>query len=188
VSEQRDLAAVQRWPPILWLGIYLGSLFILVDSRAWWMYPIGAVGVLGAFIFAVRMATKPEPNRPLTRGTLLALAGVGIFYAICAVVASTAGWQYGLVAAVAGTLPGTAVALIVAGARRKTRAGDDRLLDESRDRHDDPYPAIGMDDETPVGTTTEHSDAEGDPAEASRRRRGGGTAQPTRHASTRGRS
>jgi len=56
-----------------------------------------------------------------------------------------------LAAATAALIPITAAALIVATARKKAGADGD---------HEDPFPGIGPDDDTPLGDTGEHSDAE----------------------------
>jgi hypothetical protein len=58
---------------------------------------------------------------------------------------------YVLAAAAAALIPVTAAALIVATARKKAAADSD---------HEDPFPGIGPDDDTPLGDTSEHSDAE----------------------------
>jgi hypothetical protein len=53
-----------------------------------------------------------------------------------------------------------AVLILFATARSKTAAGEAGPRDLTRADADDAAPGIGMDRETPLGDTTEHSDAE----------------------------
>src|SRR3954470_18095625 len=124
-----------------------------------------------AFGLAVYLAVsrrQGDARPPLIFWPLAAVVG---FYALVALAASLAGWEYGAAALLATLTPGTAVALLVAAVRSRTRADGDRLVDASAADSDDPLPAQGFDDSTPFGTTSEHSDAEGDPIAAARARR-----------------
>jgi hypothetical protein len=49
--------------------------------------------------------------------------------------------------------------LFIATVRSKTAQSGGRLRDRSAEYDEDPYPGIGLDDETPLGDTPEHSDA-----------------------------
>ncbi|MEA2297023.1 MAG: hypothetical protein QOE86_4662 [Solirubrobacteraceae bacterium] len=149
---------IRSWPPWLWLPVYVGSLFVIMASQKPWLAAIAAVLILAAFAEAVRIALRREPGQERPAWAVWALAGVGVFYLLCGVAALTAGWQYGIAGLFAGIVPATAVAVIVATARRGTR-GDDRR------------PTLGLDDRSPLGSTSEHSDAEGDPVAESRARR-----------------
>lgn len=156
---------------MLWLLVYIGSLFILMGRNRSDLLIAGIVMVVVAFAIAVYLAVRPHPERPRPRGATWAMAGLAAFYGIAAAVAGVAlGWEYAVAALVAGTVPGTALALIIASARTKTRPAEGHLEDVSPEAGDDPFPAIGLDDLTPLGDTPEHSDAEGDPAEARRQR------------------
>jgi hypothetical protein len=59
----------------------------------------------------------------------------------------------------------TAVSLLLATVRSKTVSTDSGLRDRSGDAAD-PEPGIGIDDDTPLGDTSEHSDAIDDPESA----------------------
>jgi hypothetical protein len=63
-------------------------------------------------------------------------------------------------ASLATARPLTAVALLVATTRSKTVGADDARREAAADAEDDPFPGMGMDDHTPLGDTSQHSDAE----------------------------
>jgi hypothetical protein len=65
-----------------------------------------------------------------------------------------------VIALLAGLIPASAALLLLATMRSKTAAGTTVPQDETRADGDDGAPGIGMDHETPLGDTTEHSDAE----------------------------
>jgi hypothetical protein len=71
------------------------------------------------------------------------------FYLAAGAAAAPAGGAYVLAAAAAALIPLTAAALIVATARKAAADGD----------HEDPFPGIGPDEDTPLGDTSEHADA-----------------------------
>jgi hypothetical protein len=67
---------------------------------------------------------------------------------------------YGLAGLGAGVIPLTALSLLVATVRMKTVERGGAARDPTADAGDDPFPGIGMDDATPLGDTSEHSDAD----------------------------
>src|SRR4051794_21769339 len=124
-----------------------------------------------AFGLAVYLAVsrrQGEARPPLIFWPLAAVVG---FYALVALAASLSGWEYGAAALLAALIPGTAVALLLAAVRSRTRAVGGRLLYASAPDRADPLPARGFADSTPSGPTPEHSDAEGGPVAAARARR-----------------
>src|SRR4051794_4464141 len=72
------------------------------------------------------------------------LAAVVGFYALVALAASVSGAEYGAAALLAALIPGTAVALLVAAVRSRTRAVGDRLVDASAGDSADALPAQGF--------------------------------------------
>ena len=96
---------------------------------------------------------RPAPGLGRLMGAL------GAFYAIAAVVAATAGAEYAVAAMLASLIPYSAALLLYAMARSKTAEEGGRLRDASAEDLD-PWPGIGLDDETPLGDTPEHSEAE----------------------------
>jgi hypothetical protein len=83
-----------------------------------------------------------------------------VWYLINAAAGAIAGAKYVIVAIAAGIIPMTAAALVIATARVKTEGEGDRHIDQTPEGDSDPFPGVGMDDETPLGDTPEHSDAE----------------------------
>lgn len=81
------------------------------------------------------------------------------FYVLCAA-AAIAGGRYVLAALGAAVIPLTAAALLVATGRSKTVGSHARRQEVDADADDATFPGIGMDDATPLGDTSEHSDAE----------------------------
>jgi peptidoglycan/LPS O-acetylase OafA/YrhL len=142
---------VGRWPPIVWLLISIGSLFVLLgagsDSNPDAFFPGLAALVIG---FGAAMYFAYGDQRPRDRGRglhwLVALAAA--FYAACLVATLLAGAEYALAALGAALIPLTAVALVVATAGSKTNDHADG---------DDPFPGIGPDEATPRGDTDQHS-------------------------------
>jgi membrane-bound ClpP family serine protease len=153
-----------RWPPILWLCISVGSLLLLVGWNGADLNPVAlALGIVlivaGAF-GSLWLAFGRWGDRPQVGGLAWLLPATVAFYVLCAIAASIAGSQYGIVAIVAGLIPFTAVTLLTATARAKTVGQDDGQRDVAPAAADDPLPGIGGDDGTPVGDTSEHSNAE----------------------------
>src|SRR4051812_37455130 len=120
---------IRRWPPVLWLLVSLGSLFVVEASGRMWLSATGVVLMVLAFRLAVSRR-QGDARPPLI---FWPLAAVVVFYALVALVASVSGWQYGAAALLAALIPGTAVALLVATVRSRTRAVGDRLGDASAD-------------------------------------------------------
>jgi hypothetical protein len=117
----------------------------------------GATIALVVFVAALYLALRGLPGKPAQRSLLRPMVGLAAFYALCALAAGTAGPAYALAGLLAGVIPLTALALMVATARTKTDDSDGRLRDLSADADDDPFPGIGLDDETPLGASPEHA-------------------------------
>jgi hypothetical protein len=88
---------------------------------------------------------------------------VVVFYVLVALAASTAGVEYGLVGVAAGVIPLSAVALLLATMRSRTAQLGGRLRDDSGDPDENPTHGLGMDDQTPLGDTPDHSDSFNEP-------------------------
>jgi hypothetical protein len=106
----------------------------------------------------VYLALRPEPGVASPRPFLPGLIFVVGFYVVCAIIALIAlDAEHALVTLLAGLWPTTAIALVVATGRRRTREVDGHLVDASRDDQG-PLPALGADDERPLGDTPEAHD------------------------------
>jgi hypothetical protein len=165
----------------------LAGLFILMGLGPWdpVALAIGVVLALVVFAAAAYLVFGKWSGRPRPRGSGLAMAAVAGYYVIAAIVAAFADTKYVLAALGAGLIPLTATMLLIASARAKTLPGeDDGLDDTTRDQHTDPYPGIGFDDKTPLGDTTEHSDADR-PPQRDRRFEPGGSRSRSRSRSRR---
>jgi hypothetical protein len=153
-----------RLPPILWLCTVAGSLLIVVDYSGDDLNPgmlaLGIVLVLVGAVGSLWMSFGRWGHRPQVRGVAWLIPAAVVFFLLCAIAASVAGGSYAVVAIVVGLIPFTAATLLTATARAKTVGGDDGTRGASPGASDDPFPGIGGDDATPVGDTTEHSDAE----------------------------
>jgi hypothetical protein len=154
---------MRRWPPLVWLLISAGSLLILVgyngadyNPEAFW--PGVAMAVIA---FAVSLYLAYGNGGRNAAGGLWWLVPAGaVFYLVAAIAGlAFAGDEYMLAALGAGLIPLTAASLIIATARSKTVHSGDRRVDPTPE-DDSPFPGVGMDDETPLGDTPEHSDAE----------------------------
>src|SRR4051794_24582882 len=154
-SDQPRSGFLRRWPPVLWLLVYVGSIFILNGSNGQWdplelVLGIGLAGV--ACALAVYLAVGPWPGRPRPRGTVPLIAGVFGFYAICALAAAIfAGPAEAIATVLAGVIPMTGAALWVATARAKTRPGP-RKRDPAAADEDDPSPASAPTTRAPSAT------------------------------------
>ena len=141
---------MKRWPPVLWLGIFVASLLILRGSggetRPGFLIA-GGILLVADFLIAAYLALRPGqgPLTPLMRG---AIAGVAALYVAFAAAAALSGGEYAVAAIFAGLIPLTAVCLWVATVRQTTAEGEES-----------PYPGIALDEETPLGDTPEHSEA-----------------------------
>jgi hypothetical protein len=147
---------MNRWPPILWLGVFIGSLLIVRGSvggiRPPWLIA-GGVMLVSIFVVSAYVALRPGqgPLRPIL---LWSMAGLAALYVLFAGAAALSGGEYAGAALLAGTIPLTALNLWVAAVRQGTGETEDT-----------PYPRLSLDDETPLGDTPEHSDALDDEAE-----------------------
>jgi hypothetical protein len=146
---------MNRWPPVLWIGVSIASLLIVRGSvggvRPPWLIAGGALLAV-VFLISLYLALRPGqgPMRPLLAWSI---AGLFALYLMFAAAASLAGWEYAVAALLAGTVPLTALNLWVANVRRRTAEGEDA-----------PFPGLALDDETPVGASPEHSDAQDEEA------------------------
>jgi peptidoglycan/LPS O-acetylase OafA/YrhL len=127
------------WPAVLWVFVFTGSELILNGAhgnRDAWQAAVGLALVSLAFVVGVYLAVHRWPNgRPEI--VTWSLGAVALFYVVCAVAAWLfGGVAYGAAALVAGLIPITAVALVLASAKDST----------------------GLDDATPVGATPEAHD------------------------------
>jgi hypothetical protein len=156
---------MSRWPPLVWVMMFGGSLLILVgyngaDYNPQALFP-GIALVLCAFGLSMYFAFGRWSHRPIPTGVAWLVPATAAFYLVCAAVAVISGGEYALAALAAGIVPLTAVTLIVATSRAKTVGdGDGGRRETTAAAESDPFPGIGVDDETPVGDTSEHSDAE----------------------------
>jgi hypothetical protein len=146
-----------RWPPFVWLLIYVGSVLAVMGTRRFDLLVAGIAVIVVACAVAVWLATRPEPRRPRPRVVPFALGGVAAFYLVAAAVAATDEPEFAVATLVAGAIPLTAVALVLATARRKTRVVRDDLADEAAG-DEGAAPGIGFDDERPLGDSPELHD------------------------------
>jgi peptidoglycan/LPS O-acetylase OafA/YrhL len=146
---------MSRWPPAVWLCIFCGSLLVLIGVGGEWnpeSFVPGALLMLAGLGLSIHFAYG-QRRKPSARGVAWLVPATALFYIAAAVAAALAGGKYVIAALGASVVPLTAAALIVATAREKT-AGD------AGADHRDPFPGIGVDDATPLGDTSEHSDAD----------------------------
>jgi hypothetical protein len=154
---------MHRWPPALWVLVFVGSLLVLegyngADFNPQALVP-GIVLILGALGLSCYLALGRRRDRPMPRGVAWLIPATAAFYLLCALVALLTGGAYAIAALAAGLIPFTAATLITATARAKTSVDGERR-DATSSEHTDPFPGIGADDATPLGDTPEHSDAE----------------------------
>jgi hypothetical protein len=146
---------VKKWPPIIWPAMAVASLLILMGlggGQTWALVSGVALEVLvlaaGAYLafFAWRGRSWPGWAKVL-------LACIALFYVVTGAATAFSGAKYLGVALLAAMIPTAAALLLLATVRAKSAPG------AGAHRSDDPHPGIGVDDETPVGDTREHSDA-----------------------------
>jgi len=142
------------WPPLIWPALSVASLLIIVGIGGEWnpegFIPGLAIVLIGCGL-SLYWAYGRRGDRSPPRGIAWLVPLTAAFYVAAGAAAALAGGMYVLAAAAAAMIPITAAALIVASARKKPAAEGD---------HEDPFPGIGPDDDTPLGDTSEHSDAE----------------------------
>jgi peptidoglycan/LPS O-acetylase OafA/YrhL len=155
---------MKRYAPLVWPLMTLAFLFLLMGLGHWEWEEIllGTLGALGVFGIAAYVSTRghDEEGRPRPPRMGLALGGIAAFYLVCAAVAAIADPTYAVIALLVGLIPAAAALLLMASMRSKTAAGRNRPQDATRAAGDDAMPGIGMDHATPLGDTSEHSDAE----------------------------
>jgi hypothetical protein len=149
------------WPAALWVLVFVGSELVLNGAhgnRDAAQVAVGIGLVSTAFVVGVYLAVHRWPHgRPAL--VSWSLAGVGLFYVACAAAAGLAGGiGYAVAALLAGLIPMTAVALVLATVRDKTQTSPQGKEDLSAAEGDDSTAGIGMDDETPLGATAETHD------------------------------
>jgi hypothetical protein len=153
---------LRRWPPAVWVMTFVGSLLILMGLGPWSPAALisGLVLVISAFALAMITASTNWSGAKRSKEVAWAIGFLAGFYVVAAAVALAAGPEYAAAAILASAIPLTALALVVATIGAKTRQAGDRRVDTAAAAHDDPFPGIGLDDETPLGDTPEHSDAQ----------------------------
>jgi hypothetical protein len=151
---------MRKWPPAIWPLISVGSVFILMGSAGnRTLFIIGVALMLVAFGIALFLALGRRTG-PRPAGVYWVLGGFATIYVVAAVVGgATLGWAYAVAAILAGVIPLTAFALIIATVRAKTEESPDGLSDTTAERDDDPFPGMGLDNATPLGDSPELSDA-----------------------------
>jgi peptidoglycan/LPS O-acetylase OafA/YrhL len=154
---------MKRWPPLLWLCVSCGSLLILVGLGGEWN-PVGLIpGILIVLVslgISLYLAYGRPSEHPRASGVSWLVPATAVFYVAVATAAAFSGSRYVMAAVAAAGIPLAAAALIVATSRSKTAGSDDARGDTTAADDDDPLPGIGMDENTPLGDTAEHSDAE----------------------------
>ena len=154
---------MRRWPPLVWLCIALGSLLVAVGVGGAWNpegFVPGALLLLVGFGLSLYLAYGRREDRPHAGGVAWLLPLTALFFLLAGAAGMLSGGKYALAALGAAIIPLTAVALIVATTRSKTAGADDARRETAADAEDDPFPGMGMDDHTPLGDTSQHSDAE----------------------------
>src|SRR3954463_15769380 len=108
-NDPKDVAVsawIRRWPPVLWLLVSLGSLFVVEASGRTWLSVTGIVLMVLAFGVAVYLAVSRRQGGARPPLIFWPLAAVVAFYALVALAASLSGWQYGAAAMLAALIPG----------------------------------------------------------------------------------
>jgi hypothetical protein len=149
---------------MIWPLVSVGSVFILTGSTGnRTLFIVGVALMLVAFGIALFLALGRRTG-PRPAGVYWVLGGFATIYVVAAVVGgATLGWAYAVAAILAGVIPLTAFALIIATARAKTEESPDGLRDATAERDADPFPGIGLDDSTPLGDSPELSDVREQP-------------------------
>jgi hypothetical protein len=154
-----------RWPPVIWVMVVVGSLLLVVGyNGADVSVPalvLGGLLVLGATGLAFFLAFGTWGGRPQVTGVSWMIPAAVVFAVLCAVAGLASGAEYAVAMLIAGLIPLTAATLITATTRAKTVGDeDDGRRETTAAQNRDPFPGVGADDETPLGDTPEHSDAE----------------------------
>jgi hypothetical protein len=149
---------MKRWPPIIWPAMALASLLLLMGLGAGkdWALISGVVLEVVVVVMAALLALASRRGRRLPSWFPVLLGCLAVFYLLSGLAAAVAGTEYLPIVVLAALIPTAAVLLMLATVRAKSAPAG---RDPSAHRHDDPYPGIGADARTPVGDTSEHSDA-----------------------------
>jgi hypothetical protein len=159
--------------------MYVASELILLGSHhRWGLLAAGGALALGALALSLWMSLAGGEQGPRPRWFVWPVVGVAFAYVVAGVAASRLGPTWAAGALAAGVIPLTAVSLLLATVRAKTVQTESGLRDASG-AGEDPYAGIGLDDATPLGDTSEHSEVQEDPGPPSR------FAPPPRHRLTR---
>ena len=154
---------MSRWPPLVWLCIALGALIMIVgvggnrDAEA---FIPGVLIVLLGFGLSLYLAYGRTRDRPSAQGVSWLIPATAVFFVLAGAFAALSGGKYVIAAVGVSLIPLSAVALIVATTRAKTAGDGGGRREQTAADGDDPFPGMGMDDATPLGDTTEHSEAE----------------------------
>jgi hypothetical protein len=145
---------------VLWLLVYVGSVFVLNGANGKWD-PLELALGLGlaavACALALHLGVGRWQGRPRLRWSGLLIGGIALFYGVCALAAALfAGPAAAIATLLAGIIPMTAAALWVAATRSKTGRGEATRDPAAED--DSPFPGVGADDATPLGATSEAHD------------------------------
>src|SRR3954470_21339309 len=161
-TDQPRSGFLRRWPPVLWLLVYVGSIFILNGSNGEWdplqlVLGIGLAAIACALAMYFALGPWPGHARPEWSGALI--GGVIAFYLVCALAAAIfADFAAAIATLLAGIIPMTGAALWVATARAKTRRATGHRRDPAAADSDDPFAGIGADTTRPLGDTPEAHD------------------------------
>jgi hypothetical protein len=160
-ARRPPLGLLRRWPPVLWLLVYVGSLFILNGAHGKWDPLELGLGIGLAVIacaLGLYLAFGPWRGRGRPRFAGPLVGGVAAFYGVCALAAAVfAGPAAAIATLLAGIIPMTAAALWIATVRARTPPGP-AATDPSASADDDPFPGVGPDDRRPLGDTPEAHD------------------------------
>jgi hypothetical protein len=118
------MSSLRRLPAVLWLPVYLGSIFVLIGTHKRNLLIVGLASLLLACCGALYLALHRE---------------------------------HAIAALLAGVIPTTAVAIVIATARAKIEESDGRPQDTNL-ADDEPLPGLGLDDATPLGDHPEIHD------------------------------
>ena len=154
---------MRRFPAVLWVLVYVGSLLILNGSHGKWDPFELALGIALPVVacgLALYLAAGRWEDRPKVRGSYWLIGGTFAFYAVCALAAMLfLGPAEAIAVLLAGIIPLTAVAVWLAGVRTKTRAERDGVLvDDTAADHEDPFPGLGAETQRPLGDTPDLHD------------------------------
>jgi hypothetical protein len=157
------LELLRRWPPVVWIAVSLGSLLMLQagtgnDAIHWGLFDPGALLAALAFATACWLALGPWPGHPRPGWYPKVIAAALGAYAVIGIGGAIVDPDLGLAAFLAGIIPVTGLALVLATIRGKTIRGEDGLEDRAAADHTDSAPGLGIDPSTPLGDTSEVPD------------------------------